>query len=260
MPSDIKGLLDSIIKDTHDSYPKSGECRGDDDDCLHHNHYHPTTFDKGKFREKLSLYVLKDLVCAMMHDDVSDLDNMLNTSIMRHIRDNYEGTCYGYLATARDRLKSPIVSDIIQEIDDTAEDVADQVALTKDPSVADDVNVNNILKNVDNYDQLRERLKETVSNKVVNDVAKVVTTSNEAPVFDDLDEKLAKKDKDNKDATSESVILKMCGAIVTESAMNGNQISTEEGINRAIVEYCINEMDFLFKQSAKKSAFRKYLS
>ena len=51
----------------------------------------------------------------------------------------------------------------------------------------------------------------------------------------------------------------MCGAIVSESAMEGNQISTEEGLNRAIVEYCINEMDFLFKQNAKKSAFVKYL-
>lgn len=258
MPSDIKHLLDSIIKDTHNSYPERGELRREDDDHVHHHHYHPTTFDKGEYRERLSLYVLKDLVCAMMHDDTDDLDNMINSSIMRHIRDNYNGTCYGYLATARDRLKSPVISDIIQEIDDAAEDVADQVSLTKDPSVADNINVDNILKNVDNYEELREKLKESVSNKVVDDVAKVVTTSNEAPVFDNLDDKLAKKDE-KKDTTTESVILRMCGAIVSESAMEGNQISTEEGLNRAIVEYCINEMDFLFKQNAKKSAFVKYL-
>ena len=51
----------------------------------------------------------------------------------------------------------------------------------------------------------------------------------------------------------------MCGAIVTESAMEGHQMSTDEGINRAIVEYCISELDALFKQNPKVSIYAKYL-
>ena len=47
------------------------------------------------------------------------------------------------------------------------------------------------------------------------------SAGNDAPVFDDLDEKLADKKKAD-DVTSESVILRMCGAIVTESAKAGN--------------------------------------
>ena len=77
-------------------------------------------------------------------------------------------------------------------------------------------------------------------------------------MFDDLDEKLADKKKTD-DVTSESVILRMCGAIVTESAMEGHQMSTDEGINQAIVEYCISELDALFKQNPKVSIYAKYL-
>lgn len=255
MPSDIKGLLDSIINNTNNSYPDKTEPQNN------------TTikFDKGEFRERMSMYVLKDIICAMMHDETKDLDHMIDESIMKHIHDNYNGSCYCYLKNSRDRLSSPILGDIIQEIDNKTEEVAKTISEKKDPCVAESVDVKVILKDVTNYDELREKLKEQVSQQVVDDVTKVITTSNDAPVFDDLDEKLEKDDQSNEtpptgeDVTNESVILRMCGSIVTESAINGNRISTEEGMNRAIVEYCIAEMDTLFKQRPKVSIYAKYL-
>lgn len=253
MGNDIKGLLDSIINNTNDSYPSATS-----NISSSNNHISPVRFDKGEFREKLSMFVLKDIVCAMMHDETKNLDDMIDTSIQRHMHDNYHGSCYGYLINARNKLNSPLLGDIIQEIDAKTDEVADNVSKKKDPEVADKVSVKDILKDVDNYEELRERLKKQVSEQVVNDVTKVVTSGNDAPVFDNLDEKLADKKKMD-DITSESVILRMCGTIVTESAMNGNQMSTEDGINQAIVEYCLNEVDVLFKQNPKVSIYAKYL-
>jgi hypothetical protein len=131
-----------------------------------------------------------------------------------------------------------------------------------DSFTADAENLKEELKNIDNYDELRERLKEVVSNKVVNDVAKVVTQSNDAPVFDDLDEKLAEKKEDklktDEETTNESVILRMSGQFVSEAAMAGNPISTEEGMNRAIIQYCMNEMDYLFKMDPSMRGMSRY--
>ena len=53
--------------------------------------------------------------------------------------------------------------------------------------------------------------------------------------------------------------MRMCGAIVTESAMNKEPITTEEGLNREIVEYCIVQMDALFKQYNNSDGFTRYL-
>lgn len=260
MANDIKGLLDSIINDTNNSYPgrPGGEDTSVNNMTTATGHSNPVRFDKGQFREKLSMFVLKDIVCAMMHDETENLDDMIDRSIERHMHDNYHGSCYGYLTHARDKLKSPLLGDIIQEIDSKTNEVADTISKKKDPEVADKVNVKDILKDVDNYDELRERLKKQVSEQVVADVTKVITSGNDAPVFDDLDEKLTDKKKTD-DVTSESVILRMCGAIVTESAMEGHQMSTDEGINQAIVEYCISELDALFKQNPKVSIYAKYL-
>ena len=249
--STIKNLLDSIIDDTDRSYPKATEARDDET---------TVKFDKGEFREKLSMYVLKDLISAMMHDETRDLDGMIDQSIMQHIRDNYNGSCYGYLMGSRDTLNSPTLSDIIQEIDDKTEEVAETVSRTKDGCVAESVDVQVILKNVENYDELREKLKEEVSKKVVDDVSKVITTSNDAPVFDDIDEKIEVSDNNTNDdnPVTESVILNMCGVIVSESAMAGTVVDTREGFERASIEFCINEMDQLFKQKPKVSMYDRY--
>ena len=262
MTDDIKSLLDSIIDDTNNSYKGKEELLSSDDNGgnqIHRNHCHchPVTFDSGKFREKLSLFVLKDLICAMMHDDTRDLDCMIDESIMRHIHNNYKGSCYGYLCNARDRLKSPLIGDIVQEIDDKTNEVSNELSETKDESLLNnEINTKNLLKNVENFDEFRDKIKDIVSHKVVDDVAGVISQRNDAPVFDGIDDELKKVN--NSDTTEESVILKMCGSIVTESAINNERISTEEGIERAIVEYCIAEMDYLFKADPKVSIYAKY--
>ena len=271
MPNDVKNLLDSIIDDTNNSYPAGGKGPVYDKETVGayntRNNFHPQTFDKGKFREKLSLYVLHDLVGAMMHDETTDLDNMIDESIMRHIKNNYNGSCYSYLTNARDRLKSPLLADVIQEVDDKTDEVEEELEETKDEDTLNfEINIKDLLKDVVDYDDFREKLKDQVSKKVVDDVAGVITQRNDAPIFPDLDEKLNKKDADevadeekaaeegmmDEDHTTESVILKLTGAIVTEAAINKVSMSTEEGMNRAVVEYCLNEMDYLFKADLKK--------
>ena len=315
MANEIKDLLDSIINDTEKAYSGKNAVMSDDENKLNHDGSNPVTFDKGEFKEKLSLFVLSDIVHAMMHDETKDLDGMIDDSIMKHIHDDYKGTCYGYLTDARDRLKSPIIGDLVQEMDEATDEVAEELEETKDPDVADDFDMSELLKNVDNYEDLRIKLKDIVSKKVVDDVAGVITKSNDAPVFDDLDEKLEEEDNneentpdatetaedeagtapaefdttendsdqeitttpdgeetevanddtsnigmnDENDTTNESVILRMCGSIVTESAIVGKRISTEEGLNRAIINYCLEEMDYLFKARSAGSIYHKYL-
>lgn len=280
MPSDVKNLLDSIIDNTNNSYPAGNKGPVYDKETVGayntHNNFHPQTFDKGKFREKLSLYVLHDLVGAMMHDETADLDAMIDESIMRHIKDNYNGSCYSYLTNARDRLKSPLIADIIQELDDKTDEVEDALEETKDDDILDgDIDIHTLLDNVTNYEDFRDKLKDKVTKKVVDDVAKVATRRNDAPIFSDLDEKLKKQDADDvaenesddntdsfmsndEDVTNESVILRLSGAIVTEAAINNISMPVEEGINRAIVEYCISNMDWLFKADPKISMYARY--
>ena len=80
---DIKSMLDAIIDGANNKFPNTVNS------TIHQNPGTdmPQTFDAGKFREKLSLYVLKDIICAMMHDETEDLDGMIDQSIMKHIHD-----------------------------------------------------------------------------------------------------------------------------------------------------------------------------
>lgn len=287
---DIKELLDDIIKSTDKSYEDKHKASEDASDH--------EKFDKVNFREKLSLYVLKDLISAMMHDDTKDLDGMIDSAIMRHIKTNYGGSCYGYLKSSCDKLQSPLIGSIIMEINNKADEVEEYVTLTKDASVIEEAELKTkeLLKDCDNYDEFRQRLMTKVSRDIVDDVTNVVVNGNEAPVFDDLDESLNKKSKEDKDkeakeedqeeekaeegdmpetedkqpeqasetpndqVKSESVILKMCEAIVTESYVKEHKkMTSEEGLNRAIIEYCIVQMDGLFKQNPKQDGFDRYL-
>lgn len=257
---DVKGILDSIIDGANNKFPN------DVNGTLHQNMgvQQPHTFDAGKFREKLSMYVLKDVICAMMHDETKDLDGMIDQSIMRHIHDHHGCSCYDYLCKCRDKLNSPIMSDIIQEIDEKTNTIQSKVVDRQDDGfTADAENLKDELKDIENYEELRKRIKETVSRKVVNDVAKAIANSTDAPVFDNLDKKLQEKTddtepmipEDEEAATNESTILKMCGRIVTESDV---PMTTEEGLNQAIVEYCIAQMDYLFKMDMTFSVLRAY--
>lgn len=260
MPNEIKNLLDDITKDVGNSY-EGVEAPG-------------VTFDKGAFREKLSLYVLKDIVCAMLDENIDDANEMVDKSIMKHINDNYDGSCYGYLCHARDRLASPSMNtfgSIVQEIDrktDFACECAQRTSNIQEAAVAD---AKELLDGVENYDQLRDKLKKEVSQKVVNDVVQVITKSAEAPVFD-VDKKITVVDKPEpainpngtsepeEDVTAESFILKRLGNIVTEAAMNGEVIGTEEAYDTAIIEYAIAHMDLLTKARPKfLHAFTKFI-
>ena len=296
----IKDLMDDIIKDTDKRY-----CN--DEDCYE-------KFDGDAYREKLSMFVLKDIIDAMMAHDTKNLDGMIDESIMKHIHDDYKGTCYGYLCNARDKCKSPLLAEIIQEIEDKTCEAAKECETTKNHPVVESADVKEMLKGVDDYDSFIEKLATEVSQKVVNDVAGLLTDGGaKAPSFSDLDEKIelqptdmnanaeetpgeeetpsdengesteVKKEEDTSAAapaespsenvgmtdsgadvnagasdipTTESVILTMCGNIVFEAALNGVKMPTEEGLERAIVQYCLAQMDYMFK--APSTVYAKY--
>lgn len=261
MPADIKSILDSIIDGANNKFPNTVNS------TMHQNMgvKAPETFDAGKFREKLSLYVLKDIITAMMHDETKDLDGMIDQSIINHIRDCYGCGCYDYLCKSRDKLNSPILSDIIQEIDQKTMQVQSKVVDRQDDAfTADAEDLKEGLKNVENYDELRKLLRETVSNKVVEDVANAVKDSTDAPEFKNLDDELEKRKASDEmpleadDVTNESSILRMTGMIVSEGAAFGHQISTDDAMNAAIIEYCLCEMDFLFKQDITMEQHRAW--
>ena len=260
MANEIKNLLDDITNDVNKSYdPEEGA---------------GVTFDSGAFREKLSLYVLKDIVCAMLDENVDDVDEMVDKTIMKHINSNYDGSCYGYLCHARDRLANPgmnVFGNIIQEINERTECAAEACTRTKNVQEAEASDAKELLNGVENYDQLREKLKKEVSQQVVDDVVKVITKSSEAPVFN-IDDKVKVVDnpeptinpngtKDPEDdITKESFILKRIGGIITESAIAGEAIDQETAYDTAIVEYAIAQMDILTKARPKfKNAFTKFM-
>lgn len=270
---DIKDLLDGVIKDTDNSY---NDEKAPKNDSVSHD-----KFDKLGYRDKLSMFVLKDIICAMMHDETKDLDGMIDDTIMRHIKTNYGGSCYSYLTKACKDLQSPLIGDIIMELNKTCDEVEQEVCLTKDGETCFKeacLKTKELLKNCDNYDEFRAKVKKLVSDKIVDDVTSVIVNGDEAPTFEDVDnlvKKQSKTDKQEKDAAEqnadtstepdespkqESVILKLCDAIVSESYIENNvKMSTEEGLNRAIVEYCIVQMDGLFNQNSNYDAFSKYI-
>lgn len=245
--SNIKNLLDDIINDTKNSYNSSD--RNIEAEKLNNE---IKVFDKVNFREKLSMFVLKDIIHAMMHDETKDLDEMIDMAIMKHIHDDYKGTCYGYLNKACDNIKSPLVQDIIQEINSKTDDVAPKVAYKKCEDDADKTDISDIVKNVADYDELRQKIKDRVSKKVIDDCAVVIAKSNDAPVFDNLDDKLV----DAEETTTESMIINMSGKIVYEHyTATKETMDTETALNHAIINYCINEMDMLFKHNEMNNMF-----
>ena len=255
--ADIKNLLDGIIERTNTAYPASANNVTSGNLGALHKVNTPTTFDKGAFKEKLAMYVLKDIIQAMMMDDTSDLDNTIDTSILRHMHDDCGCGCYNYLSNARHKLKSDLLGDIIQEIDNAADEVTVKVSMTKDPSVADQVDVKEILKNVENYEDFTKLLKEKTSNQVVNQMKNVLLQSNDAPTFDTktLDQKIGNNEK----AVEESSIMKIYSTIIYESYVDGKPtISEDMGMEMAFVEYCIDQLDHVFMATPKRSVMARY--
>lgn len=276
------------------------------------------TFDPESYKEKLAFGVLKDMTHAMMHDEKLSDDSMVDKSIMDHIHNDYKGTCFGYLSDARDRLKSPLLNDIIQEIEEAA--IMEEADFKEKGYVRDNHKISSdILKDNPDYKTFRAKLTEETSNMVINDMANEILRSRGTPTFDNLDEKIKPVAEDpNKDTVddtgmgpsastdesfensaadedtsteatfseeeqelptaptedmadttpdtsfedkgvTESAILRMTETIVTESYMNGNTpLTTEQGMEKAICEYCVQQLCFLFKDTSR-SPFDKLL-
>lgn len=253
--NDIKAKLEAIISNT----PYGGDSSIANPDTTANGFSTGMTqkADKNLIRERLSLAVLSDIVHAMMHDETNeDLDEMIDERIMAHIQNDYKGTCSSYLCKAYKNTDDETIANIVQEIENQTEEVAKSLEDPNDNT--EEIDTSDLLSGVENYEELRERLKEEVSKRVVNDVAKVIGRKSDSPTFDDIDEKLQKADEKNDDVLKESAIITMSGAIVVEYALKGEQISTEESLNMAIVEYCINQMDYLFKQKCTANIHTKY--
>jgi hypothetical protein len=252
--NDIKAKLQAIINNTSDG---DSSIVNPDTGANGFSTGMTKRADRNLIREKLSLDVLSDLVHAMMHDETNeDLDRMIDDRIMAHIHNDYQGTCSSYLCKAYQNTNDDMIANIIQEIEDETETIANKL---DDPNDNSEIDTSALLAGVDNYEELRKRLKEEVSKRVVNDVAKVIKNHDDSPTFEGIDEKLKKADEPgDPDALKESAIITMSGAIVVEYALKGEQISTEESLNMAIVEYCINQMDWLFKQKCVADIHSKY--
>ena len=92
----------------------------------------------------------------------------------------------------------------------------------------------------------------------MNDVANVITKGNDAPTFDGIDDKI--EPVDDASVVTESVIMKMVPSVIQEHAIeSGLKVNVETGIEMAIVEYCICEMDKLFKMHPKTNNVMRYL-
>lgn len=253
---DIKDMLDNIIDGANNKFPNTVNS------TMHQNMgtRQPQTFDAGQFREKLSLYVLHDLISAMMHDDTKDIDGMIDASIMQHIRDDYGCGCYDYLCKCRDNTNSRVLDTVVQEIDDKTEEVTEKVSDTQDDAITNDMeNLEKELPGIDSYQKLREKLRKFVSAKVVEDVAKEVKDSTAAPDFSNLDKHVAveKTDETNtaaeegdvsgEDVQSESVCMNICHKILAEAAVHRISVTMEQAMELSFIEFCMSEMDALFK-------------
>lgn len=256
--NDIKAKLDAIINNT--PYGGDSSIVNPDTDANGFSTGMTTKVDKNLIRERLSLAVLSDIIHAMMHDETNeDLDRMIDDRIMAHIQNDYRGTCSSYLCKAYKNTNDDTIANIIQEIEDHTDKVAKSLEDTNSSEDENgEINTSDLLAGVDNYEELRKRLKEEVSKRVVNDVAKVIGRKGDSPTFEGIDDKLQKMDEKDDNEFKESAIVTMSGAIVVEYALKGEQISTEDSLNMAIVEYCINQMDYLFKQKCIADIHTKY--
>lgn len=235
-------------------------------------------FDSDAFKEKLAFGIIKDMTKAMMHDEPLSDDSMIDKSIMNHIKNDYKGTCFGYLNDAKRRLKSPLLADVIHTIEEYA--IMEEANIKEKGYVSDNHKINtDILKDNPDYQTFRAKLTEETSNMVVNDVANEVLKTRDTPVFD-IDDKIKpvpademEKAEDNNNgeadnsnisddvnmgttedfgsATSESAIFNMAGTIVTESYAEGIPMTTEQGLEKAICEYCVQQLCFLFKDPSR---------
>ena len=117
---------------------------------------------------------------------------------------------------------------------------------------------------------------------VVNDVSSELLKSNQAPDFSNIDNKIKPVSKNEatpeggeeepvteeeqelpttpveENMQTESAIINMSQTIVTESYAAGKPMTTEQGMEKAICEYCVQQLCFLLKDTSR-SPFDKLL-
>lgn len=267
MSNEIKNLIDDIIGNTHDAYPtKQEDIKRAVASSLGQSEFknvqNKVTFDRDGVKHKISMFVLKDILSAMMNNETDNIESEIENSIERHLKENGCTSAYVYLNKACQKcqtasgLNSPIISDIIQEIDSKTDELEANVRKTKDASCCDKIDTKSILKKVENYDDFVKTMGDAVKERVVNDVARELTKDDKAPVFvDTLDNELTKTNQ----PTSESVIISLTTSIIKEHFdETGISMTTDEGMTKAVIGYCINQMDRLFKFDASSNIFTKY--
>lgn len=264
-----------------------------------------TTFNPDEVKEKLAFGIIRDMTKAMMNDEKLSDEKMLDDSIMDHVKNDYKGTCFGYLNDAQKRLKSPLFEDIIFKINEYA--LMEEADFNAKGYVTDNHKIDSkILDDNPDYKTFRQKLAAETSNMLVEDVAAEVLKKKETPVFD-IDDKLKpvteeeptvepsadtdtgsenidtgtdvdmgssaevpmnEEDQElqtapvedfNDNQMSESVILRMTGNIVMESYMNGSPMTTSKGMEKAICEYCVQQLCFLLKDRSARNPYSKYL-
>ena len=241
------------------------------------------SFDKDKEKDKLAFGIVKDMTKAMMNDDVAD-ESMVDASLMDHIQNDYKSTPFGYLNDAKNRLKSPLLESLIEAIENTV--IQEEADFKEKGYVADNHKISSdILEGNPDYQTFRDKLAKETSNMVVNDVSNELLKSNQAPDFSNIDNKIKPVSKDENttpegeeepltegeqelpttpveedmmQTQTESAIINMSQTIVTESYAAGKPMTTEEGMEKAICEYCVQQLCFLFKDTSR-SPFDKLL-
>jgi hypothetical protein len=253
------------------------------------------SFDKEAAKEKLAFGIIKDMTKAMMNDDTPKDESMLDNSILDHIHNDYKGTCFGYLNDAKNRLKSPLFESMIEAIEEAV--IQEEADFEDKGYVADNHKISeDILDGNPDYQTFRDKLAKETSNMVVNDVAGELLKSNQTPDFSNIDNKIKGVSEDPNTeppaeeaeltggeaptgeepvteeeqelptapteeynaSLNESAILNMTQTIVTESFVNGKPMTTEDGMEKAICEFCVQQLCFLVKDTSR-SPFDKYL-
>ena len=240
------------------------------------------SFDKDEEKNRLALNVMKDMTHAMMADNPPEDESMVEESIIDHIKNDYKGTPFGYLNDAKNRLKSPLLESVIDAIEEAV--IQEEADFKEKGYVSDNHKIStDILEGNPDYQTFREKLAKETSNMVVNDVAGELLKTNQTPDFSNIDNKIkpvSKEEKENAEPTgeealteedqelpttpveenmqTESAIMNMTQTIVTESYAAGNPITTEQGMEKAICEYCVQQLCFLFKDTTR-SPFDKLL-
>lgn len=239
------------------------------------------SFDKDKEKDKLAFGVIKDMTKAMMADDPPKDESMIDSSIMDHIQNDYKSTPFGYLNDAKNRLKSPLLESLIESIEEAV--IQEEADLKEKGYVADNHKISSdILEGNPDYQTFRDKLAKETSNMVVNDVAGELLKTNQTPDFSNIDNKIKPVTKEEatpeggeeepvteedqelpttpveENMQTESAIINMSQTIVTESYAAGNPLTTEQGMEKAICEYCVQQLCFLFKDTSR-SPFDKLL-